>query len=120
MDGSYYTCQCQRDDKEDFSELEGVKNSPFLLDVKLRCNKKSNVGVYGATCDGSNSDNGVKSDTLLRTYSSYATESEIRTVTTADNKVVVVHKFDCVTTAGSEGCDSCMASIDGKEVYVIQ
>jgi len=28
---------------------------------------------------------------------------------------VVVHKFDCVTTVGSEGCKSCSASIDGTE-----
>ena len=64
-DNSYYTCQCK-----DNQEANNNANSPFLLDVKLRCEKKTNTGLDGIT-DCSN----IKEDSITRTYSSYAIET---------------------------------------------
>ena len=68
-DNSYYTCQCK-----DNQAANNNANSPFLLDVKLRCEKKTNTGLDGIT-DCSN----IKEDSISRTYSSYAIETGMYT-----------------------------------------
>jgi hypothetical protein len=107
---SYYTCQCK--DRED--ELPNNVNSPFLLDVKLRCEKKTNIGLDGVfDCST------IKDDSIMRTYSSYAIETETRTIQIndsdeSDDKTIRIEQFDCETTSGSssKGCNSCIASIN--------
>ena len=98
----YYKCDCV-DGPE-----PGV--SPFLENVMLECHLAQSISLEDDLC------NTLQQDTVQRTFSSYAEETNTRTIQLGSGSTVVLKEFDCLTTKGMvDGCHQCKALVDGTE-----
>ncbi len=105
---AYYDCACVD------GELQGV--SPFLENIMLQC-----VLASGALLEGAEICETLQRDDIKRTFSSYAKETNTRTITLDTGSVLEIEEFDCLLTRGfNDGCSSCKASVDGVECDVCE
>ncbi len=97
----YYNCAC----------VDGPEQgtSPFLENIMLQC-----VLAAGKTMEGPEVCDTLQRDDIQRTFSSYAKETNVRSIQLDNGSSVVIEEFDCLLTRGfNDGCNSCKASIDG-------